>query len=131
MKNPDCWEIKQGSILDIQFVNTLEPADIVYAWGVLHHTGDMWKAIENTASLVKKDGLFYLALYTPGIMAPSDDFWLDVKQRYNLAGWLTKRKTELWYVWRFLLRKNLEKHPTSSNCIFIIKRNAEWPYIQI
>ena len=109
--NPECWEIKQGSILDTDFIGTLEPADITYAWGVLHHTGDMWKAIENTARLVKEGGLLYLALYTPGTMPPSDGFWLNVKQEYNLASWLTKRKMELWYLWRFLLGRNPRNIP--------------------
>src|SRR6266542_2062950 len=36
------WHIQQGSILDPAFLATLEPADIVYSWGVLHHTGRMW-----------------------------------------------------------------------------------------
>jgi SAM-dependent methyltransferase len=119
-KYPDYWEIKQGSILDIEFVNTLEPADVVYAWGVLHHTGDMWKAIENTARLIKKDGLFYLALYTSGVMPPSDEFWLDVKKRYNRGGWVTKRKMELWYVWHFILGRNLRNIPD------LIKRDINY-----
>jgi len=109
--NPQNWEVMQGSILDLQFIQTLEPADIVYAWGVLHHTGEMWKAVENTASLVKKGGLLYLALYTSGVTHPSDDFWLEVKQRYNRSGWLTKRKMELWYVWEFMLGRNIRNIP--------------------
>jgi 2-polyprenyl-6-hydroxyphenyl methylase/3-demethylubiquinone-9 3-methyltransferase len=109
--NPQNWEVMQGSILDLAFINTLEPADVVYAWGVLHHTGDMWKAVENTAGLVKKGGLLYLALYTSGVTHPSDEFWLDVKQKYNRSGWFTKREMELWYVWRFMLQKNLRNIP--------------------
>jgi 2-polyprenyl-6-hydroxyphenyl methylase/3-demethylubiquinone-9 3-methyltransferase len=119
-QNPDCWEVKQGSILDTQFIHTLEPADIVYAWGVLHHTGNMWKAIENTSRLVRKDGLFYLALYTAGVMPPSDDFWLDVKQRYNRGGWIAKRTMELWYIWHFMLGKNPRRIPE------LIRRNSNY-----
>ncbi len=33
--NPPNWTVRQGSILDAQFIAELEPADIVYAWGVL------------------------------------------------------------------------------------------------
>ena len=38
--------------------------DIVYSWGVLHHTGDMWEAIENSCNLCKKGGIFLVALYS-------------------------------------------------------------------
>lgn len=109
--NPEHWEVTQGSILDLQFVQGLDPADVVYAWGVLHHTGDMWKAIENTSFLVKNGGTLYLALYTSGIMAPSDDYWLEVKQRYNRSDWLAKRMMEAGYVWKFMLGSNILKLP--------------------
>jgi len=118
-EKPESWDVKQGSILDTQFVNSLEPADIVYAWGVLHHTGDMWKAIENTSRLMKKGGLLYLALYTSGVTLPSDEYWLDVKQRYNRENWFNKRVTEIWYVWKFLLKKKISAIPS----LFILNAN--------
>lgn len=105
--NPQNWDVTEGSILDLQFIQTLDPADVVYAWGVLHHTGDMWQALENTASLVKKGGVMYVALYTSGAIDPSDNFWLEVKQRYNRSGWFAKRIIELWYIWGFMLGRNL------------------------
>ena len=37
--------------------------DVVYSWGVLHHTAAMWKAIDHAAGLVKPGGLFAIALY--------------------------------------------------------------------
>ena len=36
---PKNWKIMQGSVLDEQFMVSLPKADIVYSWGVLHHTG--------------------------------------------------------------------------------------------
>src|SRR5262245_50586325 len=44
------WENGPGSILDDPFVASLGTFDIVSSWGVLHHTGDVWKAINNAAT---------------------------------------------------------------------------------
>jgi SAM-dependent methyltransferase len=99
---PKHWKIMQGSVLDERFMASLPKADIVYSWGVLHHTGDVWRAIRNAALPVKKDGLFYIALYSADVQKdPTPEFWLDVKQRYLAASILQKRKMEWWYVWRF------------------------------
>jgi len=57
------WQILQGSALDEQFLQGLGGFDVVYAWGVLHHTGQMWPAIERVATLVLPGGLFCLAIY--------------------------------------------------------------------
>lgn len=46
------WTVSAGSILDDDFVASLGRYDIVYAWGVLHHTGAMWRALENVGKLV-------------------------------------------------------------------------------
>jgi SAM-dependent methyltransferase len=59
------WSVRRGSVLDDAFRSTLEPASRVYSWGVLHHTGDMWRAVEHALALVAPGGLFALALYTP------------------------------------------------------------------
>ncbi|MGD0781386.1 MAG: class I SAM-dependent methyltransferase, partial [Candidatus Aminicenantales bacterium] len=58
---PSRWTVRQGSILDEEFLSRLDPADIVYSWGVLHHTGELWKAMDNSARLVKEGGVFYAA----------------------------------------------------------------------
>ncbi|HYY59119.1 MAG TPA: class I SAM-dependent methyltransferase, partial [Pyrinomonadaceae bacterium] len=41
------WTIERGSVLDSDYVKRLGQFDIVYSWGVLHHTGAMWRALEN------------------------------------------------------------------------------------
>ncbi len=77
--DPD-WEISQGSILDQDFVGRLGTFDLVYSWGVLHHTGEMHKAFEYAARCVSKDGLLYIAIYNDqGV--PSKFWWL-VKKTY-------------------------------------------------
>ena len=42
--SPSRWEVRHGSVLDVEFLRTLDPADVVCSWGVLHHTGHTWQA---------------------------------------------------------------------------------------
>lgn len=89
---PASWRIKHGSVLDQAFLNTLGQFDFVYSWGVLHHTGAMWRAIENAASLVKPLGYLYIAIYNKadgfafyddGRFGPSS-MWLVEKKIYSV-----------------------------------------------
>jgi 2-polyprenyl-6-hydroxyphenyl methylase/3-demethylubiquinone-9 3-methyltransferase len=57
------WRIEQGSVLDRTYLSSLGTFDIVYSWGVLHHTGSMWPAIENAIERVAAGGTFSIALY--------------------------------------------------------------------
>ena len=75
------WEIFQGDALDDNFLKSGKArGDIVYSWGVLHHTGAMHRAIENAFSLVNPGGLFALAIYNK---TPATPFWLKTKEFYN------------------------------------------------
>lgn len=54
------WRVVQQSVLD---PTGLPQADRVYSWGVLHHTGAMWEAVDRALGLVAPGGLACLALY--------------------------------------------------------------------
>lgn len=82
--NASLWSVQQGSILDEAWTRDhLHPADVVYSWGVLHHTGDMWQAITNAASFVAEGGLFIIAIYNKEGGLFSSRFWWHVKRFYN------------------------------------------------
>ena len=61
---PSNWSVTHGSILDKRFIATIPKSDIVYAWGCLHHTGAVWRAIDNTIALLNGSGShLFLSLY--------------------------------------------------------------------
>ncbi len=109
--SPAVWDVLKGSILDDVFVATVEPADIVYSWGVLHHTGDLWKAIRNAASLVKAGGLFYIAVYEK---TEKSARWTALKKAYNSASPLRKRAMEMAYVYRHFFADRAPRYMLES-----------------
>lgn len=74
------WIIEQGSALDPSYLARLGNFDVVYSWGVLHHTGSMWQALENVTLLVAAKGMLFIALYNDqGVYSR---IWAGVKRRY-------------------------------------------------
>src|SRR5262249_8424206 len=57
------WMVEQGSVLDLAYLNMLGTFDIVYSWGVLHHTGRMWQALNNVKPIVRMGGQLFIAIY--------------------------------------------------------------------
>lgn len=75
------WEIRQGSALDAGQMASLGRFDVVYAWGVLHHTGSMTDAIEQAATRVAPGGQFFLAIYND--QGGASRRWLAIKRFYH------------------------------------------------
>lgn len=76
----DRWKIEEGSVLDKLYLASLGQYDIVYSWGVLHHTGAMWQALENVGPLVSPGGKLFIALYNDQGLASK--YWKRVKAVY-------------------------------------------------
>ena len=57
------WTVERGSVLDDAYLTSLGKYDYVYSWGVLHHTGQMWPALENVVTLLAPGGTLAIAIY--------------------------------------------------------------------
>lgn len=77
----DNWEINQGSILDDKYVLSIGKYDLVYSWGVLHHTGNMYHAFNNVNLLVKKGGHLIIAIYNKQFLLSA--YWTIIKKIYS------------------------------------------------
>ena len=75
------WQVERGSALDQAYVRSLGEFDIVYSWGVLHHTGEMWEALANAALPVSPGGKFFVAIYND--QGTASKRWTSVKKTYN------------------------------------------------
>ena len=75
------WTVERGSALDDKFLAGLGTFDVVYAWGVLHHTGAMWPALDNAARRVAEGGKLFIALYND--QGWRSGAWHAVKRLYN------------------------------------------------
>lgn len=83
----ETWTVEQGSVLDADYVNSLGKFDIVYSWGVLHHTGAMWKALASAGDRVAPGGKLFIAIYNDTGSQASR--WRWIKSTYcKLPGFL-------------------------------------------
>lgn len=76
------WIIERASILEGDSFTHLGSFDVVYSWGVLHHTGAMWLGLENMISAVAPGGRLFVAIY-------------------NDQGW----KSHCWWLIKFIYNK--------------------------
>ncbi|HVO63233.1 MAG TPA: class I SAM-dependent methyltransferase [Terriglobales bacterium] len=110
------WTIEPGSALDSEYVKSLGKFDVVYSWGVLHHTGDMWTALANAALPVAPHGKLFIAIYND--QGTTSRRWTKAKSLYNrlpkglrfLVVW-----PSFWVLnWRNLVKDTLKFQPLKS-----------------
>jgi 2-polyprenyl-6-hydroxyphenyl methylase/3-demethylubiquinone-9 3-methyltransferase len=83
------WSVEQGSALDRRYMERLGQFDVVYSWGVLHHTGAMWVAIENAITRVAAPhGRLFIAIYND--QGWKSHAWWFIKFTYNKLPHLLK-----------------------------------------
>lgn len=92
------WQAEEGSALDEDYLQTLGQFDIVYSWGVLHHTGAMWKALDNAAGRVSDTGKLYISIYND--QGGTSRRWTAVKKAYNRL----PRRLKFLVLWPTFLR---------------------------
>lgn len=83
------YPVRRGSVLDPAFMAELGEFDIVYSWGVLHHTGDLWRACELAAAAVAPGGVLAIAIYND--QGAASRGWTRVKRAYVTGGPLRRR----------------------------------------
>jgi len=106
------WNIVQGSILDQALISGLAKCDVVYSWGVLHHTGNMWKAIENAGTLVSPGGMFMIGIYNWQGGRRGTAAWQKLKKWYCTAPRWQSRLWEWSYIsWKLLYMVLVLRNP--------------------
>ena len=79
-QNDPQWRVEQGSALDTDYMVKLGRYDVVYSWGVLHHTGNMWQALDNVSRLAV-GGRLFISIYND--QGRRSRLWGRVKKLYN------------------------------------------------
>jgi 2-polyprenyl-3-methyl-5-hydroxy-6-metoxy-1,4-benzoquinol methylase len=75
------WTIERGSALDPDYIGGLGRFDIVYSWGVLHHTGAMWQALDQAQRPVAPGGRLFIAIYND--TGSQSARWKRIKHTYT------------------------------------------------
>ncbi|MBU0799839.1 MAG: class I SAM-dependent methyltransferase [Alphaproteobacteria bacterium] len=104
--NDSQWHVEQGSVLDDEYMTKRGTFDIVYSWGVLHHTGNMKKALTLAAERVKPGGLLYISIYND--QAYISDAYKFIKKTYVKSPPFIK-KIMLAVYWLYCVTKGAAK----------------------
>ena len=112
----DSWQVEQGSVLDHRYIASLGEFDVVYSWGVLHHTGAMWEALGNAALPVAAGGQLFVAIYND--QGGKSRRWRVVKRLYCSNVFLRALVCSI-AIPSFVGRRFL---------VDVLKRNNPWTY---
>ena len=121
------WTVAQGSVLDEPFLAALGQFDVVYSWGVLHHTGHMWVAIENAARLVRPGGLFIIGIYNFRGGRRGTATWTRLKRWYCKAPrWQQVAWESTYMAWDLVSMAAVGRNPISMIRQYHAERGMSW-----
>ena len=107
------WTIEQGDVLNMDYLKSLGQFDIVYSWGVLHHTGAMWEALENVIPTVVVGGKLYISIYND--QGNASRRWAALKRFYNQSSKPIKMSIVLMMGALWIIRSSLVRIVASQN----------------
>jgi SAM-dependent methyltransferase len=123
----ESWTVAQGSVLDQGYLATLGQFDVVFSWGVLHHTGRMWDAIDNAGRLCRGGGLFIIGIYNFRGGRRGTATWARLKRwycsapRWQQVAWVTAYLT-----WDFISYAAVGRNPIKMIREYHNRRGMSW-----
>lgn len=103
--NDSGWIVEKGSILDTGYLSELDDFDAVYSLGMLHDTGNMRLALENTLTEVRPGGKLFVAIYND--QGRKSLWWTKIKRCYNKMPLILKPLYVVTFMFPFVLLHNL------------------------
>jgi SAM-dependent methyltransferase len=122
------WHIERGSVLDESYIRSLGKFDIVYSWGVLHHTCDMWKALD-LVTIPVQERLMVAIYHDHGWRSR---FWQNYKRSYNRHGRPVQKIMEIAaFGWIWIKPLILRPRTTTSHWKNYIKDRGMSPWYDV
>lgn len=100
------WSAEQGSLTDVEYLQSLGKFDTVYSWGVIHHTGAMWAVAESLPMLVNPGGRLVVAIYNDQGLVSS--VWRKIKKFYVISPPLVQKTMAVGYFIPTMVIANLK-----------------------
>jgi 2-polyprenyl-6-hydroxyphenyl methylase/3-demethylubiquinone-9 3-methyltransferase len=99
------WKCRELSVFELDS-DSIGKFDIVYSWGVLHHTGDLTGAIAKALRMVKNNGYFAIAVYRKTKLCT---LWKIEKKYYSRSSETVRKNIRTIYMLLFRLDRLIQR----------------------